>query len=484
MIEEKGIRVYIAAASALRAEGRSYRFLLAGGVDHQHSAAISEADLKSWHAAGIVEWLGDRHDMSAVIGQCNIFCLPTWHREGIPKVLLEAMATGRAIITTNVVGCRELIQHNKNGWLVPPRDVSALADAIDRIAKDVQLRRKLGTAARRDVERNYSSEQVCRQTLRVFKGLVPVPEHNRRQKWRSNTASSRNSNANAARNTVLCIVPSYNGRNDLERLLRSMAAQDIEHDVLVIDSSSSDGSAAMVNALFPEVRLQVIEKADFGHGKTREMAFRQNPGYTFYVYVTQDAYFSSANSLRNLLNAFEESRVGAVCGRQIPHLDANIFAKFSRYFNYPPVSQVRCLDDRKKLGIKTAFLSDSCSAYRADALRDAGGFPEDVKVSEDLYVGAKMLLAGWCIAYSETPICYHSHNYSIKQEVKRYRDIGAFHGSQKWIAREFGGAGGEGLRYAIGELKFLGWRRISLWPVSMARNAAKYIAFHYGYIHK
>ncbi|WP_312283620.1 glycosyltransferase [Candidatus Igneacidithiobacillus taiwanensis] len=481
MIEEKGIRVFIEASRILRTRGRFYRFVLAGGVDAQHSAAIPEHDLQEWSRQGIVEWLGDRHDMSAVIGQCNIFCLPTWHREGIPKVLLEAMATGRAIITTNVVGCRELVQHNKNGWLIPPRDAIALADAIERLAQDSALRRKLGMAARRDAEREYASEQVCRRTLRVFKSLVPLPHAIKTRRIAPHANPDGRAGRQEDKRAILCVVPSYNGCDDLKRLLSSLEIQDIEHDVFVIDSSSIDGSREMIKESFPRVRLHVIPKSDFGHAKTRQMAFRQNPGYKFYVYLTQDAYFYAKDSLKLLLKRFEDGRVGAVCGRQVPHPNASIFATFSRFFNYPEINQLRCLKDRERFGIKTAFLSNSCSAYRAEALRDAGGFPEDVKVSEDLYVGAKMLLAGWCIAYSEIPICYHSHNYSIKQEFKRYRDIGAFHGSQKWIAREFGGAGGEGLRYAIGELRFLGWQRIWLWPISMVRNMIKYIGYQIGY---
>ncbi|MBU2786951.1 glycosyltransferase [Acidithiobacillus sp. VAN18-1] len=477
MIEEKGIRIYVETARLLRERGRPYRFLLAGGVDHEHSAEIPEADLQAWSEQGVVEWLGDQRYMSSLLGHCHLFCLPTWHREGIPKVLLEAMATGRAIVTTDVVGCRELIQHKKNGWLVPPKDPVALADAIEQLLEHPQLRRRLASAAHKDAEREYASEIVCRKTLQIFISLVPVPkktsshELKRLARHRSGMPDGK----------ILCVIPSYNGCLDLQRLLDSLAVQDLPHEVLVIDSSSTDGTREMLHACFPDVRVQVIAQKNFGHGKTRQMAFAENPGYAFYVYLTQDAYFYDEDSLRILIRGLQDQKIGAVCGRQVPHPNATVFAAFSRHFNYPPVEQKRCLQDRERLGIKTPYLSDSCSAYRAQALAEIGGFPENVRVSEDLYVGAKMLLAGWCIGYPAAPICYHSHNYTFKQEYRRYRDIGEFHGQQRWIAEAFGGAGGEGLRYARSELAYLGLRRFWLWPTSVVRNMLKFLAFQYGH---
>ena len=479
MIEEKGIRVYVEAARVLQQRGRKYQFLLAGGVDHQHSAAIPETDLRSWHASGLVHWLGDQQDMSAVISRCHVFCLPTWHREGIPKVLLEAMATRRAIITTDVVGCRELIHHRRNGWIVPPRDPVALAEAIDELLEHGETRRRLANAALEDARHKYATEIVCRKTLRVFKSLVPLTHVRQQSPGRRKPIPKQD--RWMLQRKILCIIPSYNGREDLRRLLHSLEQQDLPHETLVIDSSSTDGTVEMLGHGFPGIRVQVIPQQDFGHGKTRQWAFFENPDYDFYVYLTQDAYFCSEDSLRTLLHDFQDGQIGAICGRQIAHLNATVYAAFSREFNYPAVKQRRCLADRERLGIKTAFLSDSCSAYRGKALLDVGGFP-DVAVSEDLYVGAKLLLGGWCIGYPETPICYHSHNYTLRQEFRRYRAIGAFHGQQRWIHREFGGAGGEGMRYVLAELRYLGLHRFWQMPISLIRNSIKFIAFRTGQI--
>ncbi len=178
MIEEKGVRVFVEAARILRDKGKAYRFVVAGGVDHEHSSAIAEEELRDWHRQGIVDWVGERSDIDRLMAASHIFCLPTWHREGIPKVLLEAMASGRAVITTDVIGCRELVQHNKNGWLIPPRNVPALAEAIEYLAEHDRLRHCLAVNARKTIEREYTSEVICKKTLEVFRNVL-VPARDR-----------------------------------------------------------------------------------------------------------------------------------------------------------------------------------------------------------------------------------------------------------------------------------------------------------------
>ena len=125
-------------------------------------------------------------------------------------------------------------------------------------------------------------------------------------------------------------------------------------------------------------------------------------------------------------------------------------------------------------------MSNSFAAYRRTALRKVGGFPSNIILSEDMYVAAKMLLDGWKIVYSGDAQCYHSHNYTIIEEARRYFDIGVFHARESWIRKTFGGAGGEGLRFVISELQFLGGRRWFLWPSSLLRNAVKLFAYKLG----
>ena len=174
LIWEKGVGVFAEASGLLAARGVRAHFVIAGGVDRGSSSAVPESQLRRWAAEGVAEWLGPRSDMPELLAGCTVFCLPTWYREGLPKVLLEAMACQRAVVTTDAVGCREAVAHLDNGLLIPPKDPLALADAIERLLGDAVLRCRLAARGRQRAEREFGSEAVCRQTMEIFSALRDV----------------------------------------------------------------------------------------------------------------------------------------------------------------------------------------------------------------------------------------------------------------------------------------------------------------------
>ncbi|WP_416137039.1 glycosyltransferase [Halomonas sp. HK25] len=278
--------------------------------------------------------------------------------------------------------------------------------------------------------------------------------------------------------TVACIIPTYNGRDDLKRLLDSIDQQSVPLDLFIVDSSSTDGTGGLARSRVKNVIT--IPGSEFNHGGTRQMMVELNPGYDVYVFLTQDAYLEDVHAIENLVAPFSDECVGAVCGRQLPHIDANPLAEHARQFNYPAESKVKSLADAPMLGIKTPFISNSFSAYRREALLRVGGFPKHVILSEDMYVAARMLLTGWKVAYAGNAQCRHSHNYTLKEEFLRYFDQGVFHVREAWIRQHFGGAGGEGFRYVKSELNYLGLSRFYMWPSAIVRNASKLLAYKLG----
>lgn len=277
---------------------------------------------------------------------------------------------------------------------------------------------------------------------------------------------------------VACVIPTYNGMHDLQRLLDSLQKQTAAFELYIVDSSSNDGTAELARARCSN--FLSIPSQKFNHGGTRQLMVAGNPDYDIYVFLTQDAYLEDAHAIENLVAPFSDERIGAVCGRQLAHLDATPLAAHARQFNYPDRSQIKSLADAPMLGIKTPFMSNSFSAYRGKALLEAGGFPEHVILSEDMYVAAKMLIAGWKVAYASDAYCRHSHNYTLTEEFRRYFDQGVFHAREAWIRQNFGGAGGEGVRYVKSELDFLGLFRLYLWPAAILRNACKLLAYKLG----
>jgi len=170
MLLDKGVAEFVAAARALRAAGVAARFVLVGEPDPGNPASVSRAQLDAWQAEGVVEWWGARSDMPDVLGASQIVCLPSY-REGMPKVLLEAAAAGRAAVTTDTPGCRDAVDDGVTGLLVPARDAGALAAAIRRLIEDASLRDRMGGAARRRAEALFGEELVVRRTLETYEAL-------------------------------------------------------------------------------------------------------------------------------------------------------------------------------------------------------------------------------------------------------------------------------------------------------------------------
>ena len=172
LLWDKGVGEFVDAARILKARGIKVQFVLVGIPDADNPAAVSVEQLEAWVDEGVVEWWGYRQDMQNVLPQANIVCLPSYYREGVPKVLLEAMACGRAIVTCDEPGCREAVVHGENGLLVPARDVVALADAVEQLLNNPDLRRRLGNTGRERARRLFSVEQVVRETLGIYEELL------------------------------------------------------------------------------------------------------------------------------------------------------------------------------------------------------------------------------------------------------------------------------------------------------------------------
>lgn len=278
--------------------------------------------------------------------------------------------------------------------------------------------------------------------------------------------------------TIACIIPTFNGESYIVELLQSIHLQDTKTDIYIVDSSSADMTVDLARPLVKNIKI--IPSYEFNHGGTRQLMIDSIPHYDIYVLLTQDTILCKDNSISELVHYFNDSLVGAVCGRQLPHSDANVFSAHARFFNYSELSQIKSASDIKNLGLKTAFMSNSFSAYRAEAIKDVGGFPSGIIFGEDMYIAAKMLLNGWKIAYSSNATCFHSHNYSLMQEFSRYFDMGVFHSRESWIRLRFGGASGEGLKYVKSEIHFLGLQHMYLWPLALIRNFVKLMGYKLG----
>jgi glycosyltransferase involved in cell wall biosynthesis len=173
LLWDKGLGDLVAAAKQLRQQG--YRFLVqvAGIVDKSTRNAIDESVLEQWHREGWITWLGTEKNMPKLIANANIVVLPSFYGEGVPRILIEAASCQRAIVTTDMPGCRELVKDGVNGLLVTARNVDALAGALAKLIEAPELRKVMGQRGREIVEKEYSEQQVIAQTLALYAGLLP-----------------------------------------------------------------------------------------------------------------------------------------------------------------------------------------------------------------------------------------------------------------------------------------------------------------------
>jgi glycosyltransferase involved in cell wall biosynthesis len=172
MIREKGIQETVEAARILKARGAAVRIALAGGPDPESPSAIPQSTLERWAQEGDVEILGHVEDIPALWAESHIALLPSYYREGVPHSLIEAAACTRPLIAADGPGLRDIVRDGETGLLVPPRDAGALADAIERLASDEELRRRMGAAGRRLAEARFGAGTINAMTLEVYRELL------------------------------------------------------------------------------------------------------------------------------------------------------------------------------------------------------------------------------------------------------------------------------------------------------------------------
>lgn len=172
MLKEKGIADFVAAAAILRQRVPGVRCVLVGAPDHGNPNSHSREEIEGWAQSGVVEWWGFRSDIAEVFRSCHIVCLPTYYGEGVPKVLIEAAAYGRPIVTTDTPGCRDIVVHERNGLLIQPRDVKGLANALERLLFDRHARAYMGACGRERVRSEFTIDLVAERTIDIYRELA------------------------------------------------------------------------------------------------------------------------------------------------------------------------------------------------------------------------------------------------------------------------------------------------------------------------
>lgn len=271
------------------------------------------------------------------------------------------------------------------------------------------------------------------------------------------------------------VVPTRNGESGLRALLRALASQTLRPgEILIIDSSSKDNTVAVARRA--GCRVEVIRQDEFDHGKTRNRAALLATGEIL-VFMTQDAVPAHPEFLAALIEPIVRGNASAGFARQLPRPDATPLARFQRLFHYPG------LDPTEQVGAGLRwpnFASNTALAITRADFFEVGGFPPRVIFGEDMVLSAKLRRAGRQVAYVANSAVVHSHNYTLRQQFRRYFDIGAA------IAAAGGCLAGtlpnsDGRRYAVNLFRYLARTREWGWmPLAAAELAAKRLGYAAG----
>ncbi len=222
---------------------------------------------------------------------------------------------------------------------------------------------------------------------------------------------------------ISIIIPTLNAGAQIGALLDALFRQRMRADeIIVVDSQSQDDTESIV-ARYDGVRWMTVQRSEFDHGGTRDMALRASSGDVV-LFLTQDAIPQGEDYIERLLAPFSDPHLAAASGRQAPRSDARPFERAVREHNYPKESRIWSAQDIGSMGVRAFLISDCCAAYRREAYLAVGGFDHPILTNEDMLMAEKLLHAGYRLAYCADAAVTHSHNMTLMQQYRRNLIVG------------------------------------------------------------
>lgn len=228
--------------------------------------------------------------------------------------------------------------------------------------------------------------------------------------------------------TVDVIIPTYKPDNQFIQLLDQLLEQTVPvQRIILMNTEEKYLDRLMYDSAFRKryknVSVYHHSKREFDHGNTRNRGVKYSESELF-VMMTQDAVPKDERLIENLIRPLEQADVAVSYARQLPAADCREIEKYTRSFNYPPVSRIKSKEDLEELGIKTYFCSNVCAAYKRADFEELGGFIRHTIFNEDMLFAYKVIQGGKKIAYAAEALVVHSHNYTAKEQLKRNFDLG------------------------------------------------------------
>lgn len=402
LLYEKGVGHYVAAAGIVKARCPQIRFLLAGDRDPGNFGSVAIADVQKWHDAGVVDLLGFREDIRTLLALADVVVHPTYYPEGIPRILIEASSMSKPIVGTSIPGVEQILSNRVNGLVVPPRDVGAVAAAIQQLVADADACVEFGNAGRRLVEEQFDSRLVVKQHLEEYRAAWSAFLHPGERAQTGAPAPARTSPAPVPPQKpqphppVSVIVPARDADATLGVALDSILSQDYDGDLeVIVADGSGDPQTAEILRERPAVRTIENPHKTIGFGIV--FAIRASTGD---ILVRCDAHsFLPSGYVRRAVETLQRTGSANVGGRQLP-VGTTLF---ERAVAMAMIAVLGAGDARHRVGgkegpVDTVYLG----TFRRTALASVGGFDPHFFHNQDYEVNWRLREKGETIWFDPT----------------------------------------------------------------------------------
>lgn len=411
LLYEKGVPEFVHAAGIVAERLPNVRFLLAGEPDAGNRRSIEAAHLRDLRTLGAVKFLGFREDIRAVLAVSDIVVHPTYYPEGIPRILIEAAAMGKPVVSTTTPGVTEIVTNGVNGLVVPPRDVQATAGAIEALLRDPGLRRSCGAAGRRLVEERFDDRRVSERHMQMYRAA-----------WADSVgaiASQRAMGADlAAKPSVSVIVPARDAAATLGEALDSILRQDYDGplEVVVADGSDNDATADIARK---RPAVQVIRNTQKTIGFGINTAIQAASGD---VLVRCDAHSRLPPSyVSQAVATLLRTGAANVGGQQVPVGKTFLERAVAIAMSAP----LGAGDARYRLGgrngpVDTVYLG----TFRRDALMAVGGFDPTFLHNQDYEINWRLRERGETVWFDSELAVFYRPRGTLRRLAQQYFNYG------------------------------------------------------------
>lgn len=422
LLHEKGVSDYVAAAHKVKAKNPHVRFLLAGARDPGNFGSVGVAEVEEWQRGGAVDVLGFRDDVRTLFALADIVVHPTYYPEGIPRVLIEAAAMGKPIVSTSIHGVEQILSNDVNGLVVPPQDPVAIAKAVETLLADAALRARYGDAGSQWAREHYDVRLVVERHMAEYRAAwsaflhPPAPAATAVEP--RGPVADRQPAASTAAPSVSVIVPARNAEATLGLALDRVLAQEYDGDIEVIVADGSDTpKTAEVVRQRATVRMVPNPHKTIGFGIN--LAIREAKGHFL---LRCDAHsFLPPRYVRRAVETLQRTGAANVGGRQVPVGTT----AFERAVAIAMSAAIGAGDARYRLGgkegpVDTVYLG----AFRRDALDAIGGFDPHFFHNQDYEVNWRLRESGETVWFDPALSVEYRPRATLGKLVRQYFNYG------------------------------------------------------------